>query len=90
MTNFLIHYNRKTAEMACREIVDRDEAARCWLSTQAAKEPDAEVVLLHANDLSTIQQTHSRYFMGHWRMLELVPGPPWSVPPVGIEPTSTD
>ncbi|HVW88230.1 MAG TPA: hypothetical protein VHC01_02085 [Gaiellaceae bacterium] len=64
LIHFLIVYNRHTRDVAYREFDDADEASAAYVATERSHrgEDDIEVVLLGADSIETIRQTHSNYF----------------------------
>lgn len=69
--NFVIIYHRPTGLMGFDEVEDSQEAVSLRSALEDLRpDTDWEIVVLHAKDLATIQQTHSRYFMGDWKRME--------------------
>jgi len=62
---FLIDYDRGSGSIRLFKSFaddDRKEAERLRLELEIANRPDAEVVLLKAEDEQTVRKTHARYF----------------------------
>jgi hypothetical protein len=64
MTYFLIVYNRGDGEVAYIEFDDPDKAAKEYARLERGfrHRDEIEVVLLGADSIETIKQTHSNYF----------------------------
>jgi hypothetical protein len=67
MTNFVIAYDKSTGNMLLHQDADPHRARRLHDALVHCR-PDCawEIVTLVADELATIQQTHSRYFTGAW------------------------
>jgi hypothetical protein len=62
--HFLIIYDRSQGELLeCREYVSGNRAMTRRFKVERLR-PDLEVVVLSADSLDTVKQTHSRYFSG--------------------------
>ncbi len=65
MSYFLLVYNKVHGALeTVQQFADRDEAARAYTATERAAHgsPALEIVLIGADSLDTIRQTHGQYF----------------------------
>jgi hypothetical protein len=65
MRYFLLIYNRAHRRLqTVQEFTDRDEAGRAYVAAERAAQgdPGLEIVLIGADSLDTIKQTHGQYF----------------------------
>jgi hypothetical protein len=68
---FLLEYHRPSGELRTLvEYSDGHEAMEHRFALERDNDRDVEVVVLCAESLDTIKQTHSRYF---WRNPDVVP-----------------
>lgn len=75
--HFLVAYNPETGEVTVKAFdTDYEAAQRAYSEVEQANGVDAslDVVLLSADSLETIKQTHSSYFTGNRKLAELLPG----------------
>lgn len=76
--HFLVAYDPATGNVDVRSFgTDYDAAQAAYAEAERANgiEAELDIVLLSADSLETIRQTHSSYFKGKGRQLEeLLPG----------------
>lgn len=71
MKSFVLVYERPTGKLSYEEFAPghRPEAFARRAKLQRSVGPDAEVVVLHAEDLNDLRTTHRRYFERAGEML---------------------
>lgn len=63
MKYFVVERDRNARTTRYVELTDRDEAVRLVNAKEKAKQPHMEVVLLMADSIEALKDTHSRYFL---------------------------